>query len=113
MILSSTTKIKMKTISNPQKIHPSIGNNDENIPIAAILEQSNSGDAIVENPMCVILEEKNSQNCEVTAIINKITIKNDNIQNPTLPSLLETYDKALEEAADLSLHHIITKNKKN
>ncbi len=64
----------------------------------------------MENPTCVILGEENSQNCDVTTIVNNITIQNDYIQDPTLPSLLETYDKSFEEAADLSLHPIITEN---
>ena len=92
-------------------MHHSIGNNDENLPdVLAILEQSNNGDAIVENPTHVVVGEENSQNCEVTTVINNITIQNDSIQNPKLPSLLETYDKALEEAADLSLHPVININ---
>ena len=111
MILSSTTKMKVKTIPTPKiKLHQSIGNNDENLPVAAILEQLKNDYAIVDNPTCVILGEENSQNCEVTTIVNNITIQNDNIRDPTLPNLLQTYDKALEEAADLSLHPIITEN---
>ena len=95
----------------PKKVHCTIENNNENLPVAAILEQSNNVDALfVDNPTYVILGEENSQNCEVTTIANNITIQNDAIQDPVLPSCLETYDKALEEAIDLSLHPIITKN---
>ena len=56
-----------------------------------ILEQYNIGNAVVENHTCVIVGDDNSQNCEVDILfVNKFSIRNDNIQNPTLPNLLET-----------------------
>ena len=54
----------------------------------------------------IIFGEDNRKNCEVNTIVNNISIQNDDIQNPTLPSLLEIY---VEEAAKISLYPIITR----
>ena len=57
-----------------------------------ILELSNIGYAVLKNPTFFIVTEDNSRDSGVNIIINNISIQNDDIQNPTLPSLLETYD---------------------
>ena len=49
--------------------------------------------------------EQNLHQCERFEIVN-ISIQNSDIQNPTLPSLLEIY---VEEAAKISLYPIITR----
>ena len=87
-IINNQNKSENKT---RKKLCNSIRNN-KNLPVATILEQSDIGDAVVETPKHIIVGEDYNLNCAVYTIVNNSLIQNDDIQNPTQPSLLETYD---------------------
>ena len=97
-------------VQSEKKLYQSKGDGHENPSVAPILGNSCIGDGIVEDVTCMVVDEASTSTFDITPIRMNFFTKNDDRTDPVLQSPCQTYDKAIVEAAGISLDPIITEN---